>query len=95
MPIRLCVLLWATADREDALHTYEDTVLALLADHDGRLISRDRVRPNAAGEPCEVQIIEFTDEAAMNSYMTDPRRTALHDQRDAAVAKTQILNLVD
>ena len=92
--IRLCVLLWATVDREAALHTYEDTVLALLADHHGRQISRERVQSNAAGDPSEVQIIEFIDEAAMNSYMHDPRRTALRAERDAAIAKTQVLTLV-
>ena len=94
MTIRLCVLLWASLDREASLHTYEDTVLALLADHDGRVISRDRVSRQSAGDPSEVQIIEFADEAAMNTYMTDPRRTALHVERDAAIAKTQVLNLV-
>ena len=34
--VTLCVLLWARAGRDSDLGRYEDQVLALLADHDGR-----------------------------------------------------------
>lgn len=93
MTIRLCVLLWAHDRREQDLHRYEDTVLALLDDHEGHVIARHRVDPRGAGDPIEVQIIELADQAAMDAYMSDPRRTALHLERDAAVADTKILRL--
>jgi uncharacterized protein (DUF1330 family) len=91
--LRLCVLLWAREGREEDLHHYEDTVLALLDDHDGRVISRDRVDRQGPGDPAEVQIIELRSQVAMDAFMGDPRRTALHDERDAAIARTQILHL--
>jgi uncharacterized protein (DUF1330 family) len=90
---RLCVLLWAREDRDEDLRRYEDTVLALLTDHDGVLIARGSVESRIAGDPTEVQIIEFAGQAGMDAYMADPRRTALHAERDAVIAATQILRL--
>ena len=93
MTLRLCVLLWAREGREQDLHRYEDTVLALLADHDGQVIVRDRIQQRAPEDPTEVQIIELRSQAAMDAYMTDPRRVALHAERDAAIARTQVLHV--
>jgi len=89
--LRLCVLLWAREGREQDLHRYEDSVLALLSDHAGRVVARDRILAQGTDDPTEVQIIEFRDQDAMDAYLGDPRRSALHDARDAAIAKTQIL----
>lgn len=91
--MRMCVLLWARDGRQDDLRRYEDTVLALLEDHRGTLILRSRVQQQSPTDPTEVQVIEFADASAMDGYMDDPRRTDLHDQRDAAIADTQILRL--
>jgi hypothetical protein len=58
MKIQLCVLLWARPGRAGALTAYEDKVLALLGDHDGRLLQRARTRPGAGdGSPDETQLI--------------------------------------
>ena len=89
--LRLCVLLWAREGREQDLHHYEDSVLALLSDHAGRVIARDRILAQGADDPTEVQIIEFRDQDALDAYLGDPRRSALHAERDAAIAQTQIL----
>ncbi|GAA1647885.1 hypothetical protein [Actinoplanes couchii] len=91
MAIQLCVLLWARDRQEEALADYEDAVLALLAEHDGRLLQRARTLPGAAeGSPAEIQMIEFDGQTGYDGYMADKRRLALADQRDAAVARTEI-----
>ena len=40
MEVNLCVLLWAHEGREAELSAYEDQVLGLLAEHDGRIMAR-------------------------------------------------------
>jgi uncharacterized protein (DUF1330 family) len=90
-PVSLCVLLWAVPGQETALSAYEDRVLALVADHGGRVLQRGTVEARPSGEtPAEVQFLEFESEAAVNSYMKDPRRTALTAERDAAIARTDV-----
>jgi len=97
MPVTLCVLLWETEGNDVLLAEYEDTVLALVPEHGGEV--RERVRRSPApdeprGEdPLEVQVIDLPDDAALAAYLADPRRTALADVRDRAVARTQIVRL--
>ncbi|MEV0902462.1 hypothetical protein [Actinoplanes sp. NPDC049802] len=89
MTIQLCVLLWARPGAEEALAAYEDKVLALLPDHDGRLVQRARTLGGADPEaPAETQLIEFRSQAGYDGFLADPRRTALSAERDAAVART-------
>ncbi|MFI9829130.1 hypothetical protein ACIHIX_15700 [Streptomyces sp. NPDC051913] len=37
-----------------------------------------------------MQLIEFAARAGYEGFMADPRRTALADERDAAVARTDL-----
>lgn len=92
MALTLCVMLWPRDGHEEALVAYEDAVLALLDDHGARLASRVRSVEPGDG-PLEVQIIELPDEQALAAYMSDPRRTALSDERDRAVARTEIIRV--
>ena len=95
-PVSLCVLLWANPGQESALTAYEDQVLGLLADHGGRVLRRGSVVADGAGDdapPAEVQFLEFPDEVALAAYMTDPRRLALAADRDAAIARTDVLRV--
>jgi hypothetical protein len=89
MSIQLCVPLWARPNAAEALIAYEDTVLALLPEHDGRVVQRARTG-GADGAPTEIQLIEFATRAGYDGYLTDERRTVLADQRDAAVARTDL-----
>jgi uncharacterized protein (DUF1330 family) len=91
MKIQLCVLLWARPGRAGALTAYEDKVLALLGDHDGRLLQRARTRPGAGdGSPDETQLIEFASQTGYEGFLADPRRAALAAERDAAIARTDL-----
>jgi uncharacterized protein (DUF1330 family) len=100
MAVTLCVLLWARAGREADLGRYEDQVLALLPDHGGQVVQRARAEGgdesgngNGQGQPAEVQILRIASDAALAEYMNDPRRTALAGQRDAAIARTDVLRV--
>jgi uncharacterized protein (DUF1330 family) len=90
--LTLCVLLWARPDAGAALHAYEDRVLDLVAGHGGRVLQRAR-SDGADGQPLEIQLLEFPSPAALNDYMTDGRRLALADDRDRAVARTDVINV--
>jgi uncharacterized protein (DUF1330 family) len=92
MTIRLCVLLWARPGATDALIAYEDTVLALLGEHDGRLLQRARTA-GGNGAPTEIQLIEFGSQAGYDGYLADERRIALAAQRDAAIARTDMFSV--
>ena len=98
-PVSLCVLLWAKQGKEPALSAYEDQVLALLAEHGGRVLQRGSVVADGAGDsarsgrPAEVQFLEFPGEAALAAYMNDTRRLALAADRDAAIARTDVLRV--
>lgn len=85
-------MLWATPGNEDALHDYEDTVLALLADHDAGVITRV-VGSGADDHPHEVQVLRCASRAALSGYLADPRRTALTDERDRVIARTELFEV--
>ena len=96
--VSLCVLLWAKSGKESALSAYEDQVLGLLAEHGGRVLQRGSViadgRDAAYGkQPAEVQFLEFPSEGALEAYMNNPRRQALAAERDAAIARTDVLRV--
>jgi uncharacterized protein (DUF1330 family) len=88
----MCVLLWAQPDADDALIAYEDRVLALVPEHGGRVLNRAQ-SSGADGQPLEIQLLEFPSAAALSGYMTDSRRVVLADDRDRAVAKTEVINV--
>ncbi len=88
----MCVLLWAQPDADDALIAYEDRVLALVPEHGGRVLNRAR-SSGADGQPLEIQLLEFPSAAALSGYMTDSRRVAVADDRDRAIAKTEVVNV--
>jgi uncharacterized protein (DUF1330 family) len=90
--MNLCVLLWAREGRARELVAYEDRVLAILADHGGRVLQRARTS-GAPGEPIEVHLLYVPSEEALASFTHDPRRLALTAERDAAIERTQVLQV--
>ena len=88
----VCVMLWERVGRASDLAAYEDTVLALVAEHGGAVLSR--VRSNGeSGVPREVQVIRFPNAAAFDGYLNDGRRLALAAQRDAAIERTDVFDV--
>jgi uncharacterized protein (DUF1330 family) len=88
--ICLCVLLWASPGADAALASYEDRVLELMADHGARVLQRART-DGADGAPLEIQILEYPSQAALDGYLADERRAALVGEREAAIARTEIV----
>ncbi len=90
MRVRLCILLWPHEGAAGALIDYENRVLALMATHGARVLQRART-DGTNGAPLEIQILEYPSQSALDDYMKDERRLALAGDRDAAVARTEIL----
>jgi uncharacterized protein (DUF1330 family) len=90
--LQLCVLLWAVPGREADLIAYEDTVLALMPRHGGRVVSRVR-RLEGEDGPLEVQLIDLPDEAALESYRTDPARVALAETHRSVIQRTEVIRV--
>lgn len=84
------VFLWSRPGMEQALAAYEDAVLRLMGEHKGKVLHRART-DGADGRPLEIQLCEWDSQDAIDSYMTDPRRAALADDRDQAIARTEIV----
>lgn len=84
------VFLWPQPDMADALIAYEDSVLALVGEHGGTVLQRARGH-GTENQPLEIQLFEWESEAAMGGFMSDPRRTALAEERDWAIARTEIV----
>ena len=91
--LTVCVLLWARDGQEVALAAYEDQVLQLVPAHGGRVVSRVRTTRGAPDDPYEVHVIEFPSDDALDAYMNDPRRVALAEERNSAIARTQLLRV--
>ena len=92
MSLTLCTLLWARPGAEDGLIAYEDRVLRLVPEHGGRVLQRAR-GSGTAGQPLEVQILEFPSAQALDAYMTDDRRRSLAGERDKAISKTEVIEV--
>lgn len=85
----LCCFLWAKEGQQAALAEYEDRVLAYVPDHGGEVLQRVQA-DGADGRPHEVQLYRFSDQAAVDDYLADPRRLALNDVRDVVVERTEL-----
>ena len=92
MSLTLCVLLWAQPGAEDGLVSYEDWVLSLVPEHGGRVLQRAR-GSGTAGQPLEIQLLEFPSAQALDAYMADGRRQALAAERDQVIAKTDVIEV--
>lgn len=90
MTVRLCVLLWPNPGAEAALIDYEDRVLELMAAHGAHVLQRART-DGADGAPLEIQILEYPSQDALDAYIADERRVAMTGEREAAVARTEII----
>lgn len=88
-PVTLCCFLWARPGQADALERYEDAVLALVPEHRGEVLRRVRSQ-GQDGQPHEVQMFRFRDGAALEAFLSDPRRLALSDERDRTVRRTEL-----
>ncbi|ALG29513.1 hypothetical protein [Glutamicibacter halophytocola] len=87
--LSLCCLLWARDGEAAGLQAYEDRVLALIPEHGGQVVQRVQSISDAAA-PGEVQIFRFPSQSSFDSYLSDPRRLALSEERDRVVSRTEL-----
>ncbi len=85
--VLLCCFLWARAGQETGLTDYESRVLALVPAGGGEVVQRV-VSDGSDGRPHEVQVFRFPTQDALDSYLEDPRRSALADEREKVIART-------
>jgi hypothetical protein len=89
-PIVVCAMMWAHDGQVDALRAYEAAVIPLIGEHGGELLQR--LACDGIGEqPHEINVFQFPDRAALEAYMSDPRREALSADRDAAIRRTEVI----
>jgi uncharacterized protein (DUF1330 family) len=90
--VTLCVLLWARPGAESGLIAYEDQVLDIVSGYGGRVLQRAR-SSGGDGQPLEIQLLEFPTAQAVAEFMADGRRQALADERDRAIARTEVIDV--
>jgi uncharacterized protein (DUF1330 family) len=90
--LTLCILLWARSGAEGGLVAYEDRVLRIVPEHGGRVLQRAR-GSGSAGQPLEIQLLEFPSAQALDAYMTDDRRQSLAGERDKVISKTEVIDV--
>ncbi|SFO53697.1 hypothetical protein SAMN05216330_103508 [Bradyrhizobium sp. Ghvi] len=90
-PITFALIVRIPAEGVADFRAYEDAVLALLPEFNGRLERRLR---NSDGT-MEVHIVSFASEAAFQSYRNDPRRTAQAWLLERSSAKLELLPMMD
>ncbi|WP_018178508.1 hypothetical protein [Jongsikchunia kroppenstedtii] len=87
--VLLCCMLWARDGQASGLTEYEDRVLALIPEHGGEIVQR-AIGDGQDGNPREVQLFRFAGQAMLDSYLADPRRTALAAERDRVIERTEL-----
>lgn len=100
--VTLCIMVWARPGSEEDLLRYEDSVIGFLGDHGGSLHERWQALPADEGAPgvdsvedppFEIQVLDFPSQAAFKSFLDDPRRMDMSDQRHRASRRTDVFQL--
>ncbi|WP_410810015.1 hypothetical protein [Micromonospora sp. 067-2] len=87
--LTLVALVEFSAGAEATGQRYEDTVLALLSRHHGRLERRLRGTDGQA----EVHVIQFDGRAGYESFLADPERAALRDALGESAPTTRVIEV--
>jgi uncharacterized protein (DUF1330 family) len=80
-------LIYLLPGQENAFNEFEDSVLALLPTHKGKLLLRTKTI-GSVGEfpaPDEIHIVEFESEADFHAYVMDPRRQQILHKKEQAI----------
>ena len=87
--LTLVVALFVHSGREEEFERFEAAAAAVMDRHGGRIERRIRIgTPTDPGEPDEVHVVTFPDEASFERYRRDPEIAALAGLRAGAVRRT-------
>lgn len=87
----LIVSLWIHPGQESAFEAFERDAARIMGKHGGRIDQAVRVAPGRAGEPFEVHLVSFPDQAAATAYAADPEMPAMLQKRAGIIARTERL----
>ncbi len=85
------VSLWIHPGQEAAFEAYERDAARIMSGHGGRIDRAIRILGQTDVAPFEVHIVSFADEAAAESYATDPATRELRLRRAEIIARTEVL----
>jgi len=91
MRLTLALVARIPADGVASFQRYEDAVLPLLAEHDGRLERRLR----GAGGEVEIHVVSFASADGFAAYRADPRRARHAELLAASGAHVEVLAVED
>jgi len=94
MPLTLIVHLYSRKPGLSALRVYEQKVLPILSDHQGRIVTAFSPSPDmSTGDelPDEIHIVTFPSQHQFETYKSDPRHAALAQERQQVIARTEII----
>ena len=85
------VSLWIHPGQEAAFEAFEREAARNMARHGGRIDQAVRLDP-AKGDatPYEIHVVSFPDEAAAESYASDPATLALRERRGSTISRTEV-----
>lgn len=87
--IELTVRLWRGGSKRQ-FERYINRLLKLLPRHGGRTVRRAGEVGGGPGRPDAVLVLSFPDTAAVDAYLTDPRRDDLEEVAAKAVTRSLI-----
>jgi len=89
MRLTLVAALFVHPGREADFERFEAAAAAVMGRHGGRIERRIRIGARTdPGEPDEVHVVTFPDEASFERYGRDPELGALSGLRAAAIRRT-------
>jgi uncharacterized protein (DUF1330 family) len=87
--LTVVVVLYVRPGKVATFEAFETRVQSIMRRHGGRLERRIQCA-RAAGDPHEIHIVSFQDEAGLAAYRTDPEYVALAGARAEAISDTKI-----
>ena len=89
-------LIFLKPGRADVFHRFEDHVLPLLEQYNGRMLLRWRRTPDcviesAVGDPYEVHLVAFATAADFANYVNDGTRTSFLHLKDESVERVLLI----
>jgi uncharacterized protein (DUF1330 family) len=89
--IHVLAMIHAGAGGIQGVRDYESSVVPVMRDHGGRLLSAFRPRNQGDSDcPGEIHLIEFPSDRAFEAYRSDPRVSALSGVRQRAISRTTV-----
>jgi len=87
-PLTLVVALFVRPGREADFERFEAAASAVMGRHGGRIERRIRIGSRTdPGEPDEIHVVTFPDEASFERYGRDPETAALATLRADAISR--------